>query len=771
VAIVALTLLVYIPAMGGGFLWDDDWLLTDNPHLRNLNGLARIWQFTLGGDKRIPDYFPVTWTSFWIEWQLWGKNPTGYHVTNIALHAANAVLVWLVLARLGVRWAWLAGALFAVHPVNVASVAWIAERKNTLSMLFYLLAWLSYLRFDEKDGWKWYARSLGLFLLALLSKTSVVMLPVVLLLVGWWRRDKVTWRDLLAALPFFAMALVFSIIGILYQTHVVILGAPIHSPREGFFFRLVVAGIAPWFYMLKTVLPYPLAMVYPRWQIDPKGLPFFLPGLAWVGVLALLWRLRRWCKGVLASLVYFVVTLFPVLGFFTMYYNLYSFVADHWLYVSIIGLLALVAGGAEALSRLWSRWAVLGIASVTVVALGVLTWSHNAVYADNIRLWKDNIAKYPNHFMPYFSLGYALDAQGFYDDALANYEKSITLNSGFDKPYVSIGTILAKRQDFLQAAKYFYEAVRISPNLGVARMNLGVMLHLLGRSEEGLHQLQEALRISDYHVGAHVNMAKVLADTGQLNEAVIHARRAVQLDPTDAEARLALAKYLARSGRTEESIAECRKVVNLEPDLVDAHNLLAMQLRATGRSAEAAEHFHKILQMQPNDADTMNNLGIALADQGELKGAQVYFTKALTLQPDNPEFQSNLALILASLGRTHEAIELYRKALKIRPGWPQAITNLACLLASDADPAVRNLPEAIALAKRACELTGDSNPDMLSNLASAYAAAGRYGEATQTATRAMELARAAGNKNVADILAQRIQAWSASQPSTQPSQH
>ncbi len=770
VAIVAMTLLVYIPVIHGGFLWDDDWLVVNNPHLSGLNGLARIWQCTLGGDKRIPDYYPVTWTSFWIERHLWGKNPTGYHVTNILLHAVNAVLVWLVLARLGVRWAWLAGALFAVHPVNVASVAWIAERKNTLSMLFYLLSLWCYLRFDEEGGWRWYVQALGAFLLALLSKTSVVMLPVVLLLVGWWRRDKITRRNLLASLPFFAMAIGLSILGILYQTYVVIHGAPIRPPKEGFFFRLAVAGIAPWFYMLKTFFPHPLAMVYPRWEIDPKGLVYYLPGLALVGVMALLWWLRRWCKGVLVALVYFVVMLFPVLGFFTMYYHLYSFVADHWLYVPIIGLLALLAGGAEFLSRRWARGVVPVIVAILVIVLGVMTWKHNGVYSDNIRLWKDNIAKYPDHFLPYFNLGYALDNQGFYDDALANYEKSIQLKGDFERSYVSIGNILAKRNDYLQAARYFDQALRIYPGSATARMDIGVMLHVMGRNDEAIYQLQQALNRDEYNVGVHVNLAKILADTGQMDQALVHARRAVQLDPSDADARFALARYLARSGRAEESINECQQVLNLRPDFIDTHSLLGMQLRATGRSTEAAEHFRKVLQMRPDDADAMNNLAITLADLGNLKGAQEYLTKALNLQPENPEVQANLALVLSSLGQPNEAIDLYRKALKARPDWPSAMSSLACLLATTPDPAKRNPSEAIALAKQACELTRYSHPDMLNNLALAYGAAGQYHEAIQTATRAMDLARSVGNTDLAAALAQHIQAWSSSQPTTMSSQ-
>jgi tetratricopeptide (TPR) repeat protein len=587
-AIVVLAVVCYIPAMGGGFNWDDDSLLTDNLQLRSLQGLGRIWMCDWRAQREIPDYYPLTWTSFWVEWRLWGHNPTGYHVVNVLLHAANAVLVWQVLARAGVRWSWLAGLLFAVHPLNVTSVAWIAERKNTLSMLFYLLALLCYLRYDDKAGWRWYAGALGFFAAALLSKTSVVMLPVVLLLIAWWRRDRVTGRDLLAAVPFFALAIALSIIGILYQKNVVIHGAPVRGPHEGFLFRLAVGGIVPWFYMMKAFWPYPLAVIYPRWRIDPADLSWFLPGLALLVGMGLLWRYRKRCKGILTAMLYFLVTLFPVLGFFDMYYHLYSFVADHWQYVSIVGLLALAAGAAETLSRRLPRRAVVVPAAAVVLLLGVLTWRHSSVYANARRTWEDNIAKYPGHFLPYYNLASILDGEGLSDQALAYYRKSIELNAGFDRPYTGIGVYLARRKDYAGAITYFEKAKQIDPGSPTARVNLGLALHLSGRSDQAVQELQEALKISDYNLAAHTTMAKVLADTGKLDQAIAHAQRAVDLEPARPSSRITLAKYLARAGRHDQAIAECRQALSLAPANAEARLILDLQLREIGRRAEAA---------------------------------------------------------------------------------------------------------------------------------------------------------------------------------------
>src|SRR5579883_1987526 len=296
--IVGLTLLAYLPILGNGFVWDDDLYVTNNPTLTQPGGFARIWLDL----RATPQYYPVTFSFFYFEHALWGFHPTGYHAVNLLLHAANAVLVWWILRRLDVPGSWLAAALFAVHPVEVESVAWITERKNLLSGFFALAALGAYLPFATFDPdtrpepsrrcpWRWYALSIGLFVLALLSKSVTATLAAVMLLLLWWKRSRLGMRDLLPLLPFFILGATLGLnTARLEAEHVGARGPDFQlSALE----RLLVAGRALWFYAGKLVAPVPLSFIYPRWEIDPWQASQWLPVLAAVLAVAALFLLRR----------------------------------------------------------------------------------------------------------------------------------------------------------------------------------------------------------------------------------------------------------------------------------------------------------------------------------------------------------------------------------------------------------------------------------------------------------------------------------------------
>ena len=295
-ALVVVTSVAYYPAMHGPFIMDDDGLLTESSIIKAHDGLARFW-FTDEAD----DYWPMTNSSLWLEWRLWGGNPTGYHITNLALHVASALVLWAILQQLAIPGAFLAALLFAVHPVNVESIAWIAQRKNALAMFFFLLSILSYLSAEARRGttnegqekpienWFWYALSLLTFILSMLSKGSVAVLPMLLLLIVWWRNGGIGLGDLARTAPFFLVAIGLTVVNLWFQTH----GSGAVIRDVTFAQRLAGAGAAVWFYLSKALLPIELLFVYPPWDIQTKNLLWWIPLFAAAFVTIVFWTQRN----------------------------------------------------------------------------------------------------------------------------------------------------------------------------------------------------------------------------------------------------------------------------------------------------------------------------------------------------------------------------------------------------------------------------------------------------------------------------------------------
>ena len=540
--IILLTLVAYLPAMRGGFVFDDETLIVNNPMVKAGDGLYRFWFTT-----EAPDYYPLTWSLWWTEWRLWGANAGGYHVVNVLLHAINSVLVWMILRRLKIPGAWLAGLVFAVHPVNVATVAWISEQKNTLSMLFFLAAILSYLRFDEESRWKWYADSLAAFLLALLSKTAVVMLPVVLLGCAWWRHAEVRRKDVWRSVPFFALSLALGLATVWFQYNRVLKGSAVRT--DGFLGRLAVAGYAVWFYLYKALLPLNLSAVYSRWDIRTSLWASYLPGALLLGCLTFFWWKRKtWGRPMLFALGYFVVTLFPVLGFFDQDFYQYSFVSDHWQYFSIIGVIGLaVAAGVTIGRRLCGQRRSWGAAPVVVVlmALGAGTWRRGVVYASEETLWQDTVAKNPDGWMPHYNLGTCLLQAGRLEAAIAQLEHAARIRPDLAKVQSNLGIALAQAGRVQEAVMHFERALRIDPNLAEAHGNLGHALMLLGDEPKAIEHWEQALRIQPDNAEIQYDLGLALEQAGRPADALEHYQQALQLKPDYAEARNGLARLRA----------------------------------------------------------------------------------------------------------------------------------------------------------------------------------------------------------------------------------
>ena len=597
--LAVMTVLAYLPALRGGFIWDDHSHVENNTLLFGPGGLQRIW-FSL----QAPQYYPLVFTSFRLERALWGVQPAGYHWVNLLLHAANAVLVWQLLRRLKVPGAWLAAALFALHPVNVESVAWITERKNTLSMLFFLLSLISYLRFDElataqratrnprqlgkpapatssilQSPSSFFVLSLLAFLLALLSKTAVAPLGLVLLGLAWWRRGRIGRRDLFCSAPFLAMALLLVPITILVEHHA---GSEVVR-ADSFCARLAGTGWAFWFYLYKAIWPVNLMFVYPRWQIDPANPLSYVPGLLVVGTFLLCWFFRRgWTRACLVGLGYFAVMLLPVLGLVNIYFMRYSLVSDHWQYLAIVGPLALVAagiGGALGRLRRTLRWIKPVACGSLLLALGMLTFGQSSAYKDDETLWRDTLARNPAAWMAHNNLGTALGEKGLLDEAIPQFEESIRLKPDNAEAYNSLGIALGQKGQTDEAIRQFEEAVRLKPGFADSHNNLGVALDKKGQTDEAIRQYQEALRLRPDNAECHNNLGAALGKKGQIDEAIRQFQEALRLEPDAAEAHYNLGTTLGAKGQIDEAIRQYQEALRLKPDFAEARDSLTRALR------------------------------------------------------------------------------------------------------------------------------------------------------------------------------------------------
>ena len=682
-AIVLLTVIVYIPAMRAGFIWNDNTFLYDNPWIRADDGLHAFWCTT-----EPPDYFPLVSSSLWLEWRLWGMDARGYHVVNVLLHAVSSVLIWRVLVRLAVPGAYLAALIFAVHPVNVESVAWITERKNTLPMVFYALALLLYLRFERESRRRWYWLSLLTFLLALLGKTSVVMLPFVLLGCAWWQRGRIARVDVLHSVPFFILALALGLVTVWFQYNRSIGDDVVRT--DGFLSRLAVAGWAVWFYLYKAIIPYRLCFVYPRWEVDTSSVVPYLPAVALVACLVIFLRYRRtWGKPLLAALGYFVITLLPVLGVLNIYFMRYSLVADHWQYISIVGIIALGVGLACHLTHTWSRlphWLAGGAAAALVGLFSVLAWGQARIYRNEETLYLDVLAKNPSAWLAHNNLASVYHSEGRYAEAADRLYEALRLHPDYALAHFNMGNVLTAMGKTDEAIRHYEESLRLDPQAASTHIGLGTALINQGRVEEARGHFSHAAELAPGSFKAKSNLGQALAWLGKPTEAIAQFEAALRINPDAVEAHWNLAGVLAEQGRLDEAAAHFAEVVRLTPGWAEAHNNLGRALASAGKPEQAVTHYRAAIRLAPRFALAHRNLGEALADSGRLDEAAAAYGAALRIEPGDADTHCHLGDVLAHLGRIDEAVHAYRRALEINPQHTRARKGLAAVSADGEPP-------------------------------------------------------------------------------------
>jgi Tfp pilus assembly protein PilF len=587
-AIAAAVFWIYWPALRGDWLWDDNIDISENAITQSPTGLWKIW-FEPGSE---PDYYPVKASVQWLQWHLWGMDTLGYHLTNVLLHILSALLVWRLLSKFGLRLAWLGGLIFAVHPVQVESVAWIVELKNTLSLPPLLLAMCAWINYEERGKAKDYWLALGLFLVAMLCKLSVVLFPLVILLYAWWRRGRIGWNDLKTSLPFFGVSLLLGLITI---------GTGIwdqrfnHSdsgamPVGGLLARLVAAGLSLAFCFSKSFLPVGLLPIYPKWTIDPSSPVQFLPWLVLGGVICWFWTKRQsWGRHALLGLGFFLINLGPCPGFIPAPDMAFTWVMDHFLYLPIIGLIGLVVAALGQMEiELPASFRPCGIGLVTVL-LAILTFESRggaALYINSETLWTYELQYNPEAYPAYNNLGLAFLHSGQASKAMEQFEQVLRIKPADADAYNNLGLALLQSGQVSKAMDQYEQALRINPDLSETHNNLGSALGQIGQLSAAKEQFEQALKLSPDSVEAHNNLGIVLAQTGQASAAKEQFERAVQLNPDNAVSHFDLALALEQTGQLAEAMEQYEEALRIKPDFAAARNNLA-RLQALQKAAPA----------------------------------------------------------------------------------------------------------------------------------------------------------------------------------------
>ena len=634
------TCVAYIPALQCGFIWDDDDYVVKNQTLRDLAGLKSIW-FDLAAT---PQYYPLVHSSFWFEYQCWGLNPIGYHVTNILIHAINAILIWQILLRLAVPAAWLAALVFAIHPVHVESVAWITERKNVLSGMFYLFAVISFLRFwnftepvDAKtieshalnsQRWFWFVVAHLCFIAALLSKTVTATLPAVLLVLVWWKQGQIPIKKSLCLLPMLIIGIAFGLVTVWLEKYHV--GATGMDWELSFLERCLIAGRALWFYAAKLVWPTNLIFTYPRWEIDTEQWWQLLYPLAAIALMIALWMKRASIgRGPLAAVLIFSGTLFPALGFLDVYPMRFSYVADHFQYLASIAIISLgIATASIGANKIFiesPHLMKLG-AVVLVVGLMILTALQTRIYEGLEPLWRDTLAKNPTSFLAHNNLGAILTRRGEFAEAEQHIREAMEIKPDFVDSVVNMGKIKEGQGDIDSAYKYYLQATQMNSTYAPALNGLGAMYGAKGDLRAAEAKFKEAVRCDPRYASARMNLATI---------------------------------YLSRQ-ENEAAIEQLESVIKDQPDLRAAQDSLVQAYATIGKFDAASELLATMLSQNPDDVNLLGASGIMLANQKKYSQAISYFERILKLKPNLPEALYTLAEMHRELGEIAKAEEFMK---------------------------------------------------------------------------------------------------------------
>jgi len=713
--LVLLTLVVYYPVVNNQFVnLDDNLYVTGNPNVQA--GLTReniAWAFT---SLTSANWHPLTMLSLLADSELSKKDlrtgsrgPTLFHLTNLILHCASTfVLFWVLQRMTGCLWrcAWVA-ALFSLHPLHVESVAWVAERKDVLSGLFWMLSLLAYLRYVEAPSWQ---RSLIVALMmafGLLAKSMLVSLPVVFLLLDCWplgrlsfagtspeafttrkpqRATESFWVLLRQKIPYLALSGLFCVIALVAQWQGESLTPFTVSPIVS---RLQLVPVAYVVYLRKMLWPFDLVPFYPY---PRDGLPAWqvaCAALLLIGITVLAWRERLRRPYLLMGWLWYLVTLVPVIGLVQVGHQAY---ADRYTYLPLVGIFIMLAWGFADLITGWSNRRVVSaaLAVCTLVACLTITRTQIGYWKDNFHLWEHTLKVSPENYLAHNNLGSAM--------------------------------LEAKKLD--EAVDHFTTAVALNPKYDRLRYNLAMGLFQQGKIAQALQCMQTALQFNPDNDRAHVVLGRLCMLQGQMEEAVSHFQQALRLNPDN-------------------------------PGRVDVYLLLGQALMTQGNPEEAAQQFAQVTRLAPDSPDGHQLLGIALGRLQRWPEAAASLERAVELSPKNPTYRCDLALALFEMGEPQRSAGQYKKASELQPDWMAKFHALAGKLLEAKGVRLPEGQRALELATELCQASAYRNPQFLETLAAAYAATGQREKAWQTSQKAIELATASGQKALAEQIRER----------------
>jgi Flp pilus assembly protein TadD len=683
----------FLPALRNEFVnWDDDWMLLENLNYRGFDWTHLRWMFTT---FHAGHYQPLSWLTLALDYRFWSMDPTGYHLTNLLIHGANAVCSYFIarhLLRLAVPdhdkgfgydlAALVAALFFAVHPLRVESVVWATERRDVLSGFFFLLTILFYLnaviRPKAGDGVLWLSASLLAYALSLLSKASGMTVPVVLIILDvyplrrlgsgfkkWFGRE--TQEVWLEKLPFFLMGIAAGVVALLAQGETEAL-ARLETYGLGQRVAQAVYGLV--FYLWKTLWPAALAPLYPiPNQFDPLSWPYLLSGFTVIALTILLFLVRHRWPAALASWVYYVVVVAPVLGFAQ---SGVQFVADRYTYLSCLSWAVLLPGAVLYSARRSPRLAFAakrlgGLAGAAVMILAILSWRQTRLWHDSERLWRHAIAVQPSGGA-YNNLGTALLSQGKLPQAAEQFGRAVSLSPGYEDAYYNLGIALARAGKPDAAIENFQLALKLDPADARAHNNLAITLLQKNQPQAAIGHFRRVVELKPKDARAYNNLGTTLAREGRLGEAMPYFRRAVELNPDDPRARSNLARTLLDQGDVDGALGHLQRALELDPKDAELHSALGMIAARRGDLKQAIEYFKRAVELAPNDPQAHSNLGVTLGKAGDLDGATREFETALKLNPQFAQAHGGLAQALALQGRQEEAERHYNEAMRLMQG-------------------------------------------------------------------------------------------------------